>query len=361
MSAGCQTLATSAGADDPTEARRQALLAELTILDTPPEPLFDGLAEVAATLCATPIALVTLLAPERQWFKARVGLAMPQTARSVAFCDVAVRQPEELLVVEDALEDPRFHDNPLVLGPPGIRFYAGAPLQIEPGVAIGSLCVIDHVPRRLEQRQLQGLRVLARQVVTLLRLNLRNRELEATRAELLAARNELTRINAALMRDALTDPLTGLGNRRALAETQAALERGDYGEHGALAVAMLDIDHFKRINDRHGHAAGDVVLRQLGGIVQRAVRGMDLACRYGGEEVLLVLPDTELAAARTVVERIRQAIARVREPLPFSVSVGLCAGRLEHRNLTALISRADAALYAAKHAGRNRVVVDEER
>jgi diguanylate cyclase (GGDEF)-like protein len=343
------------------EHRRQALLQELAVLDSGREPLYEGLVRTAATLCRTPIALISLLDPQRQWFKARIGLDAPETPRSVAFCDYAVRQPDSLLVVPDALQDKRFASNALVLGPPYIRFYAGAPLQLEPGVALGSLCVIDRVPRELDLDQLAALEALAQQVVALLDLRLRNRELEQTRVELLAARSELTRINAALMRDALTDPLTGLANRRALDETLQALARGDYGSEGEVAVAMLDVDHFKRVNDQHGHAAGDSVLRQLGGIARRAVRGMDLACRYGGEEVLLVLPDTTLAAARTVVERIRQAVARISEPVPFTLSIGLCAGRLEHHDLPTLIRRADEALYSAKHHGRNRVVVDEDR
>ena len=347
--------------DDVIERRRQALLQELALLDSGREPLYEGIVRTAATLCRTPIALISLLDPQRQWFKARVGLDAPETPRSAAFCDHAVRQPGTLLIVPDALQDNRFATNPLVLGPPYIRFYAGAPLQIEHGVAIGSLCVIDRVPRELDLDQLSALEALSQQVVALLDLRLRNRELEQTRVELLAARSELTRINAALMRDALTDPLTGLANRRALDETLQALDRGDYGSEGEIAVAMLDIDHFKRVNDQHGHAVGDSVLRQLGGIARRAVRGMDLACRYGGEEVLLVLPDTPLAAARTVIERIRQAVGRIREPVPFTLSIGLCAGRLERHNLPALIRRADEALYTAKHQGRNRVVVDEDR
>ena len=131
------------------EPGRLAALRELLLLDTPPEARFDKLVEFAASEFAMPIVLFTLVEDSRQWFKAKVGTTLCSTDREVSFCAHAILQPD-LLMVPDALEDARFFDNPLVTGAPHIRFYAGAPLVLATGEAIGTLCLIDTVPRRLD-------------------------------------------------------------------------------------------------------------------------------------------------------------------------------------------------------------------
>jgi GAF domain-containing protein len=135
------------------EAERLAALHALLILDTPPEQRFDRIAAFAAAEFDVPIVLLTLLDAERQWFKARVGLALCETGRDISFCGHAILQPD-ILVVPDALEDPRFADNPLVTGAPHIRFYAGAPLQVADGMRLGTLCLIDRRPRTLDALEL---------------------------------------------------------------------------------------------------------------------------------------------------------------------------------------------------------------
>lgn len=342
------------------ETDRQLLLGELGVLDTPPERAFDDLVRIAARLCATPIALVTLLDPRRQWFKARFGLDQRQAPRAHAPCAHAVLEPSRLMVVEDASQDPRFAGAPLVAGQPHLRFYAGAPLVLEEGIAVGTLCVYDSQPRRLDDDQREGLSALARQVICLLELRRRNRKLEALSSRLILAQRELQLANAMLTQDMLTDPLTGLANRRALENAIDGFAQGGHGNEGCLSVAMLDVDHFKAINDSFGHAAGDEVLRNLGTLVRRLVRGMDIACRYGGEEILLLLPDTPLAAARTVVQRICDQARRMPYPAPFTLSVGLASGRIERDAIEHLIECADQALYRAKRGGRNRVEVIED-
>jgi PAS domain S-box-containing protein len=165
---------------DEVERLRALLATEL--LDSPPEFAFDQLTELAATVCQAPIALFSLVDVDRQWFKSRVGLDACETPREQAFCAHAIAQ-DQLMEVSDALEDPRFADNPLVTGEPGIRFYAGIPICTSQGFPLGTLCVIDTVPRRLQPGQIEQLRRLARLCAALV---------ESHRERLAAERRERT-------------------------------------------------------------------------------------------------------------------------------------------------------------------------
>jgi GAF domain-containing protein len=151
------------------EAERLEALRQYNILDTPAEQAYDDITSLAAFICDVPIALISLVAGERQWFKSKVGLAVSETSRDVSFCAHAITQPD-IFVVQDALSDERFAENPLVTCAPNIRFYAGVPLITPAGNAIGTLCVIDHRPRELSVAQRQTLAALARQVVLQLEL-----------------------------------------------------------------------------------------------------------------------------------------------------------------------------------------------
>ncbi len=166
------------------EEERALSLEHLRVLDSAAEQGFDDVVLLATTLCNAPIALVSLVDRERQWFKACIGLDVQETHRDLAFCAHAILEPAEVLIVEDASLDPRFEHSPLVLGPPYIRFYAGAPIRTRAGHALGSVCVIDTRPRTLSAAQSLALQALARQTAALLQLRLLDQQREQYAAEL---------------------------------------------------------------------------------------------------------------------------------------------------------------------------------
>ncbi|MDP9797888.1 signal transduction histidine kinase [Catenuloplanes nepalensis] len=165
------------------EAGRLAMLHDLEVLDTDPEQEFDDIVKLASHVCGVPMSLVSLVDADRQWFKAKVGTEVDETSRDVSFCAHAILG-KDLLVVPDVHEDRRFADNPLVAGDPGVRFYAGAPLVTSDGFALGTLCVVDSEPRRLNLDQLQALRALSRQVTAQLELRRYAKALNRTVARL---------------------------------------------------------------------------------------------------------------------------------------------------------------------------------
>src|SRR6266581_3320007 len=188
------------------EKQRLKVLWQYSVLDTMPEEIFDDLTELAARICEAPVAMITLVDEDRQWFKAKVGVSINETSRDISFCAHAITQPG-LFIVPDATRDERFAKNPLVKSDPKVRFYAGAPLVSPDGYALGTLCVIDKVPRELRPEQKQALRVLARHVMTQLELRRHSRELanahkerEEIQSELKKAHSELAKVRRELQR-----------------------------------------------------------------------------------------------------------------------------------------------------------------
>ena len=181
------------------EMRRLEVLWQYDVLDTVPEEVFDELADLAALICEAPIALISLVDEDRQWFKARVGTTLKETSRDISFCAHAILGAE-VLIVPDATKDDRFKRNPLVTEKPKIRFYAGAPLITPDGHALGSLCVMDKVPRTLRPQQEQALQTLARHVMTQLELRRHAKELQKTKSEHARLRKELDQARSEVSR-----------------------------------------------------------------------------------------------------------------------------------------------------------------
>ncbi|WP_374449131.1 GGDEF domain-containing protein [Stella sp.] len=313
------------------EAARLDALHRYDVLDSGPEESFDRITRLAQLAVGTPTVLISLIDRDRQWFKSRIGLDAAEGPRATSFCSHAIEQ-DTALIVADALAHPTFHDHPAVLGDPHVRFYAGVPLRTPDGFNIGTLCAVDYAPRELAPQQLAVLHDLARLVVD---------ELE-------------------LRRLATTDSLTGLLTRRAFA-AEAAREVARASRTGRpLACIAFDIDHFKSINDRHGHAAGDRVLQAVAAVCRRHLRAVDVAGRLGGEEFAILLPEADRAAAGEVAERLRAALeaaelAQGEGAIRVTASFGVGALRPDERSADPVLERADAAAYAAKREGRNRV------
>lgn len=186
------------------ETQRLKVLWQYDVLDTVPEEVFDELTDLAALICNAPIALISLVDENRQWFKSRVGVSMKETSRDISFCAHAILN-NGLFIVSDTTKDPRFQNNPLVTGPQKIRFYAGYPLRSPDGYALGTLCVLDKEPRVLRPEQKKALTVLAQHVGTQLELRRHAKELSEARkhgdrqsAELARAQVEISNLREKL-------------------------------------------------------------------------------------------------------------------------------------------------------------------
>ncbi len=345
------------------EAERLAELRAYGVLDTLPEQAYDDITYLASQLCDAPIALVSLVDEDRQWFKSRVGIDAAETERDVAFCAHAINDPGELLVVPDAAADDRFAANPLVTDDPSIRFYAGAPLVTGSGNALGTLCVIDTRPRELDEQQAEALRALSRQVMAQLELRRAVSDLEDAVAarrryevQLEDYQRKLEASLAVASAQSVTDALTGLKNRRALLDKlgEEVSRSRRYGT--PVSLAMVDVDEFKPYNDAYGHPAGDAVLERVAHILAESSRSTDFVARYGGEEFAVVLTDTDAEGGYVLAERFHKSIERADWPKrAVTVSVGVATMTGSTAGAASLVAEADAALYRAKQAGRNRV------
>ncbi len=335
----------------PDECRRQAALTQLNVLDTPIEERFERITRLARKLLGVPIAAISLVDHDRQWFKSIQGFSATQLPREESICGYTILS-DEANVITDAAHDPRFESNPLVTGEPHLAFYAGCPIRSPDGFRIGALCVIDRKPRRMGRDDRQALADLAMMVETELRESMSSQIQRDLLGQLVSE-----------ARQAMIDPLTRLWNRDGLFEVLHQKRQIVAHGQGTLAVLMVDLDHFKQINDAYGHLAGDEVLRQTARRMLAALRQEDTVARFGGEEFAVVLsnPGCQMAALR-IAERLRLRISdgpiRVNElAVPVTASVGMVflpGGTRIETDL--LLAQADDALLRAKRTGRDRLV-----
>jgi diguanylate cyclase (GGDEF)-like protein len=315
---------------DCAEERRLALLRSYNILDTPPEAQFDRIARLASAILGTPMAAITLVDRDRQWFKAEVGIGRAETPRRDSIC-AHTMHGDGALVIEDAREDVRFCATGLVTGQPLIRFYAGVPIKARDGTPLGALCCIDDRPRTLSERELGLLDDLAQLVTE--QLELRHMASE--------------------------DGLTGVLRRSAFfaaANRDLILARR---KDRQMACLMIDVDHFKSVNDHYGHATGDRVLVALTDTIRGCLRKSDVIGRLGGEEFCVLLTDSGESGSLDVARRLLRAVRATTvvapdgQMVPFSISIGGTEITSVDPDIGTVIARADEALYRAKAEGRD--------
>lgn len=309
------------------ETTRLAELRLLDLLDSEPEERFDRVTRLAQRLFDVPIALVSLVDEDRQWFKSRQGLDVSETPRDVSFCGHAILG-DEVMHVSDAAADERFVDNPLVTDEPRIRFYAGCPIVGPGGSKLGTLCVIDRQPRRLDDADAQALRDLAEMV---------EREIAALHL-------------------ATCDELTGLSNRRGFELLATKLLAVCRRRKLQATLLYFDLTGFKQINDGFGHQVGDAALREFARILEDTFRSSDVVARLGGDEFAVLLtgaPDPAEACSR-----LRRALAeRNRAGVPFAMETGIGLATFDPDDdvsLEQLVARADTAMYDDKVRARTQ-------
>lgn len=317
-------LAAPLPADD---TARVATLRSLNILDTPPEERFDRLTRLAKRLFGVPIALVSLVDANRQWFKSCEGLNVKETPRDVSFCGHAILR-DDILMIPDAMLDERFHDNPLVTEEPHIRFYAGCPLRVANGSKLGTLCLLDVKARELDDEERELLRDLARM-----------------------AEQELAAVQMATM-----DELTQLSNRRGFeALAQHALNVCKRMDKPA-SLLFFDLNKFKQINDTFGHAEGDRALVTFAEVLREVLRESDVIGRLGGDEFVAFLTQADGIETVGILARLRSVLAKRNATSKRGYEIAYSVGQIQydpaaHASITELLAQADLAMYENKQAG----------
>jgi diguanylate cyclase (GGDEF)-like protein len=311
------------------EQARLETLRLLSVLDTPAEERFDRLTRIAKRLFAVPIALVSLVDENRQWFKSCIGLTATETPRDVSFCGHAILD-DGIFVVPDASQDERFADNPLVVGEPHIRFYAGCPLHAPNGLRLGTLCIIDYVPRHFSPEDYESLTDLALMV---------ERELAAIE---LATQDELTKIS----------------NRRGFMMLAQQSLNICARQKLPLSLVFIDLDKFKLINDTFGHAQGDKVLSIFAHQLKKVCRDMDVCGRLGGDEFVLLLAGATKQGAEAVITRLNQSLAAINLERTRDSEISYSHGILEIQPdrleaIEALLAGGDTMMYQHKKANRS--------
>jgi diguanylate cyclase (GGDEF)-like protein len=344
------------------EARRLTALHATRLLGSAPEEAFDRITRMAARLLNAPTALVSLVDQDVQWFKSRCGFEATETPRDISFCGHAILDHEPL-VVGDATQDPRFRDNPLVTGEPHVRFYVGVQLYSVDRMPIGTLCVLDQVPRQLSPDDLDILRDLARMVEQLIHHRQLATAAQALHAHVLhdAANPELSAAAGQVEFLLNHDVLTGISNRQALVRT---IGKGlpEWRANGTpTLVASINLDKFKRLNEALGHHAGDQALVSVTWSLQTLLRPGDQLARVGNDEFVVLLPGLgDDSVARDRLRQLMQAVHReFKAPaggaIPLTCSIGYAIFPHDGDNADALLGNASLAMRRAKLLGGGQI------
>lgn len=306
------------------ETERLHVLRALAILDTKAEERFDRLTRIATRMFNVPIALVSLVDANRQWFKSCIGLPVLETTRDISFCGHAILG-NDTFVINDASKDPRFLDNPLVTEAPHIRFYAGRPIRTTHGFKVGTLCLIDSQPRDFPARDVEDLNDLATMV-----------------------ESELAAIELATM-----DELTDLSNRRGfIMLTEKYLHY--FSRHQVYAsLVFLDLNNFKVINDSYGHDEGDRALQTFGKALKHVGRSSDIFARLGGDEFVILLACTRQQEAHIFTQRLHNHldIIRQQQRQPYQISFAQGIVEFDPKQPTSveqLLLEGDSLMYQLK-------------
>jgi diguanylate cyclase (GGDEF)-like protein len=344
------------------EARRLTALHATRLLGSAPEESFDRITRMAARLLNAPTALVSLVDTNVQWFKSRCGLKATETPRDISFCGHAILGHEPL-VVGDATKDPRFFDNPLVVGEPFVRFYAGVPIYSVDRLPLGTLCVLDQVPRQLSAEELDILRDLARMVEQLIHHRQLASAAQALYSHVLldAANPELSAAAGQVEFLLNHDVLTGLSNRQALARSIGASLDEWRGRHMPALVATINLDKFKRLNEALGHHAGDQALVAVTWSLQALLRPEDLLARIGNDEFVVLLPGLgDDSVARDRLRQLMQAVHREFKTanggaIPLTCSIGYAIFPQNGDDAGALLGNSALAMRRAKLLGGGQI------
>ena len=345
------------------EAQRLAALHATRLLGSAPEETFDRITRTAARLLGVPIALVSLIDKDRQWFKSRTGLDACETSREISFCGHAILT-DEPLVVPDAAQDARFVDNPLVTGDMHLRFYAGVQLYSVDRKKIGTLCVIDSKPRQLGPGELDALRDLARMVEQLVyhrQLAMAAQSLSERLQDASQAPGGAAPASGELAWLVAHDLLTGLPNRQAMLRAIQGSVNSWRADGTPALVACINVDRFKRFNETLGHRAGDDILVGLATSLQSLLREGDMLARAGSDEFLVLLhargehPEPERALDR-IMAASNRAVPTPEGEIALTCSIGTTLLPQDGDDADALLNNAVTAMRHAKAQGRGAIV-----
>lgn len=336
------------------ESQRLESLHSLNLLYSPSEERFDRITRLASRTLGTPYAEINLIDEEQQWSKSQCGSVDPDTPREDSFCARTMLN-QGVTIIPDARQHEVFSDNPHVTGEPHIHFYMSHRLLTPEGHPAGTLCVFDPEPREPSDEDVEVLRDLT----AIAQSELEKQSLSEEQEKLL---EKLERQE----RKASIDGLTKVWRRERVVELLKREHERALRNDDPLGLCMLDLDHFKRVNDTYGHPAGDTVLRSTAKRIRKCLRSYDALGRYGGEEFLILLIETGREAACGIAERVRTQIAS--RPVRTSgneveVTASLGLSILDTRDPVppeTLLEQADRNLYRAKDRGRNCVVPDTD-